>query len=130
MDDKITIRNANELIDHGITWNHQPVFEFATEVDALQTVEVLGEQLRAAREHERQIMRWLEAAIPAAHHNGEGKTQPQAIINHSGVAQQTVYNILGADSARRLNHAVAKAAESFQAIAPHLAKYGDTHAES
>ena len=92
--DKVTIRDADELIEHGVTWNHEPVFEFATEVDALQTVEVLGEQLRAAREQVNQTMRWIEAAIPAAHLNGEGKTQPQAIINHSGLARQTVYNLL------------------------------------
>lgn len=93
--DKVTIRNADDFIEQGVTWNHEPVFEFATEVDALQTVEVLGEQLRAAREQVRQIMRWIEAAVPAARHNGEGETTPQAIINHSRLARQTVYDILG-----------------------------------
>lgn len=92
--DKVTIRNADELIEHGVTWNHEPVFEFATEVDALQTVEVLGKQLEATREQVNQIIRWLKAAVPAAHHNGEGKTQPQAIINHTGLARQTVYDML------------------------------------
>jgi hypothetical protein len=97
--DKVTIRNADELIEHGVTWNHEPGFEFTTEVDALQTVEVLGDQLRAAREQVRQIMRWIEVAVPAAHHNGEGETQPQAIINHSGLARQTVYDILKKETA-------------------------------
>ena len=145
MDDKITIRNADELVEHGVTWNHQPEFEFATEADALQTVEVLSNQLRAAREHERQVMRWLKAAIPAARYNGEGKTQPQAIINHSRLSRQTVYNILEADAMRRLDaiaskinkslgmprlgEAAAKVNKSFDAIAPHLTRDDDVRAK-
>ena len=92
--DKVTITNADEMITHGIDWNNwtnEPVFDFATEVDALQTLDVLGEQLRAAREHVHQIMRYVEAAVLAARHNG---TRPQAIINHGGLARRTIYRML------------------------------------
>lgn len=78
-----------------LDWNKEPVFEFATEVDALQALELLGDDLKAAREQVRQIMRYMTAAVRGARHNGEGDTQPQAIINHSGLARQTVYDILG-----------------------------------
>jgi hypothetical protein len=92
--DKIEIKNTDELVESGIAWNREPVFVFETEVDALQTLEALGDQLKAAREQVRQIMRYMRAAVPAARHNGEGDTNPQAIISHSGLARQTVYDML------------------------------------
>ncbi|WP_131888787.1 hypothetical protein [Actinomadura rubrisoli] len=82
-------------IETDLDWTKEPVFEFETEVDALQTLQFLGEDLKAAREQVRHIMRYMDAAVRAARHNGEGDTQPQAIINHSGLARQTVYNMLG-----------------------------------
>lgn len=81
-----------------LDWTKHPVFEFATEVDALQTLTHLGDDLRAAREQVQQIMRYMGAAVRAARHNGEGDTSPQAIIGHSGLARQTVYTMLGEES--------------------------------
>lgn len=78
-----------------LDWTKEPVFEFATEVDALQALQFLGDDLRAAREQVSQIMRYMNAAVRAARTTAEGETQPQAIINHSGLARQTVYDILG-----------------------------------
>lgn len=78
-----------------LDWTKEPVFRFGTEVDGLMTLEELGHELRAAREQERHIMRFIKAAVLAARHNGEGDTQPQAIINHTGLARQTIYNMLG-----------------------------------
>ena len=92
--DKVTFTGPID-IETDLDWTKEPVFEFETEVDALETLQFLGEDLKAAREQVRQIMRYMHAAVNAAHHNGEGKTQPQAIINHSGLARQTVYTMLG-----------------------------------
>lgn len=83
-----------------LDWTKDPVFEFATEVSALETVHALGQDLTAARDQVRQIMRYMTAAVQAARRveeDGESVT-PQAIINHSGLARQTVYNMLGEDS--------------------------------
>ncbi len=87
-------------IETELDWTKEPVFEFATEIDALQTLTQLGDDLRSAREQVRQIMRYTGAAVRAARHTGEGETTPQAIINHSGLARQTVYTLLGESSYR------------------------------
>lgn len=102
--DEITIRNPAELYDPGtdsINWTKKPKFEFATEVDALETLVLLGEDLRAAREQVRQVMRYMSAAVIAARNTTEGgeRVAPQAIINHSGLARQTVYNLIGEKAA-------------------------------
>ena len=83
--------------DIDIDWTKEPTFIFGNEVDALETLAVLGDDLRAAREQVRQIMRYTSAAVIAARKVEEDgkKTSPQAIINHSGLARQTVYNLLG-----------------------------------
>ncbi len=83
--------------DIDIDWTKEPVFNFDNEIDALETLSVLGDDLRAAREQVRQIMRYMDGAVRAARavtEDGE-KVRPQAIINHSGLARQTVYNMLG-----------------------------------
>lgn len=84
-------------IETDLDWTREPVFKFDAEIDALETVQMLGEDLRAAREQVRQIMRYMAAAVKAARQVEESgeRTQPQAIINHSGLARQTVYNMLG-----------------------------------
>ncbi|MEV0306542.1 hypothetical protein [Nonomuraea fuscirosea] len=98
--EKIVIRNLDELYIPGseqIDWTKEPQFEFDTEVDALQTLQMLGEDLRSAREQVRQVMRYIQAAAVAAR-NGtqqDGKVKPQAIINHTGLARQTVYDMIG-----------------------------------
>ncbi|MDH2424757.1 hypothetical protein [Sphaerisporangium sp. TRM90804] len=84
-----------------VIWNKDPEFDFVNEVDALETLVDLGDQLRASREQTRQIMRYMRAAVIAARNatdDGE-RVSPQAIINHSGLARQTVYDILGETSA-------------------------------
>ncbi|MBF6416991.1 hypothetical protein [Nocardia cyriacigeorgica] len=85
-----------------IQWTADPVFEFATEVDALRTIQLLGEDLRTAREQVRQVTRYLQAAARAAHlgTTEDGPVQPQAIINESGVARATVYNWISDNIAR------------------------------
>ena len=98
--EKIVITNADEMYLPGteqIDWTKEPVFEFETEVDALQALEALGEDLRTAREQVRQVMRYIEAAATSAR-NGtaqDGKVSPQAIIGHTKLARQTVYNMIG-----------------------------------
>lgn len=94
------ITGPGELYRDGldsIDWTEDPDFKFLTEVDALQTLEMLGDDLRNAREQVRQVMRYIQAAAISAR-NGtreDGKVKPQAIISHSGVARQTVYNMIG-----------------------------------
>lgn len=91
--DKVVIRHTGEC---QVDWNKEPVFEFATEVDALETLMLLGDALEMDREQVRQTMRYLTAAVRAARQgSADGdKATPQAIINHSGLARQTVYNML------------------------------------
>jgi hypothetical protein len=82
--------------DFEVDWTKEPEFDFAYEVDALETMETLYNQLQAAREQVRQIMRYMTAAVKGARAMDEGeRPTPQAIINYSGLARQTVYDILG-----------------------------------
>lgn len=97
---QIIIRNMDELYlpnTEQIDWTKQPVFQFTTEVAALQTLEALGDDLRSAREQVRHLMRYIDAAVKSAHQgtNKDGSVSPQAIINHTGLARQTVYNMIG-----------------------------------
>lgn len=81
-----------------IQWGKVPKFEFSTEVDALMTLQDLRAELETARRQEREAMRYMVAAIKAAGAVTEVDgvpVKPQAIINHSGLARQTVYDILG-----------------------------------
>lgn len=90
--DRITITGPDFEVD----WTKEPEFNFAYEADALEAMEMLAEQLRAAREQERQVMRYMAAAVKGTKAMGEDeRPTPQAIINHSRVARQTVYNMLG-----------------------------------
>jgi citrate lyase alpha subunit len=81
-----------------VHWLHDPVFKFETEVDALRMLEILGDELKVAREQVRHTTRYLAAAVQAARQVTEDDGKPvskQAIIGASGLARQTVYNILG-----------------------------------
>lgn len=76
-----------------VDWTREPEFEFADEVDALTTLQELGDELRTAREQVRQVTRYLHAAVRAAREQTDATTA--AIINESGLARQTVYTMLG-----------------------------------
>jgi hypothetical protein len=80
-----------------INWTREPNFKFDTEVDALMALEDLGDQLRAAREQVRVTMQYLSAAVVAAGKVREegGEISFQAIVHSSGVARQTVADMLG-----------------------------------
>lgn len=80
-----------------IDWTADPNFAFDTEVDALMTLETLGWELTSAREQVRQVMRYMTAAVKAARDCGEGPVSKQAIIGHSGLARQTLYDMLADD---------------------------------
>lgn len=97
VDDLYQDPHTGEPSDIYIGWTIDPVFEFSTEVDALQVFQALGEELRATREQERHILRYMEAAAKAAHGGTaqDGEVAPQAIINESGVARATVYKWIG-----------------------------------
>ena len=89
--DAITITGPDFEVD----WTKEPEFDFAWEVDALQALTWLGEDLRLAREQVRHVMRYMAAAVEGAGAMDEGERPTrQAIINHSGMARQTVYDIL------------------------------------
>lgn len=89
----VIITNANEVHSE---WEREPRFNFATEVDALQTLEALADELDEARAKAARIMEYMKAAIIATRKvdEGHGKTRPQAIINHSRLGRQTVYDAL------------------------------------
>jgi hypothetical protein len=94
------ITGPNELYRDGldtIDWTEEPDFKFLTEVDALQTLEMLGADVRAARKQIEHLMRFIRAAAVSAR-NGtvqDGEVSPQAIIGHTGLARQTIYNMIG-----------------------------------
>ncbi len=76
-----------------IDWTREASFDFDSEVDALETLAELGDELRSAREQVREVTRYLQAAVIAA--RGQVDASPTAIINHAGLARQTVYTMLG-----------------------------------
>lgn len=80
--------NDDELVD----WISEPVFNFPEEIDGLMMLQALGDELRQARKQVEHCMRYLTSAARAAHEAG---ATPQAIINESGLARQTVYNMIG-----------------------------------
>ncbi|GAA1281561.1 hypothetical protein [Saccharothrix xinjiangensis] len=79
----------------GIRWDADPVFEFADEVDALMTVELLGQELKAARRQVEATMAYLATAMRAARkvHEDGRPTSKKAIWDASGLAKQTAYDI-------------------------------------
>ena len=79
-----------------VNWIHTPTFEFADEVEALQMLETLSEELRVARTQVRHCTEYIAVAIQAAGKVREdGKAiSKQAIIGASGLARQTVYDML------------------------------------
>jgi hypothetical protein len=87
--------NDEPLVD----WVSDPEFDFQTEIDALQMLQALGDELRSAREQVEHCMRYLTAAVKAAYAVREDEpVSKQAIIRESGLARQTVYDILGEDA--------------------------------
>ncbi|MEU4675107.1 hypothetical protein AB0F91_46010 [Amycolatopsis sp. NPDC023774] len=54
-------------VEYEIDWTvEQPEFEFTSEGQALKTVQMLGEDLAAARKQVEHTMRYLRAAVVAA----------------------------------------------------------------
>lgn len=93
------ITNAGELYHEELdtlAYNVDPVFEFATEVDALGVLQQLSWDLEAAREQERQVLRYMAAAVraAAAGTSEDGPVSPEAITGHAGVNRQRVDNWL------------------------------------
>jgi len=88
--------SRDHRLDDGsmVDWTLPAEFHFATEVDALETVGELADDLRAARRQVDETMRYLKAAIAASATTDEGPVKPQALITHSGLARQTVYDAL------------------------------------
>lgn len=83
-----------------VDWVSEPIFDFSTEVEALNMLQALGEEIRAAREHERHCMRYMTAAVRAARNvtEGDGKlVSKAAIIGNSGLARQTVFEMLDSE---------------------------------
>lgn len=92
-----TITTPADLFEDGaysVNYLTDPQFEFGNEVDALMTLQALSDELRSIRELERHTLRYMAAAAKAARQGAgsDGPVSPQAIITHSGVARQTVYN--------------------------------------
>jgi predicted alpha/beta hydrolase len=77
--------------DSMVDWTRDPFFEFTDEVDALTTVQELGDELVAARKQVEHTMRYLREAILRAHADG---TKAEALIGHSGLARRTVYQMI------------------------------------
>lgn len=81
-------REGESMVD----WTKPAEFQFANEVDGLTTLQELGEELRQAREQVAHITRYLHVAVQSL--SRQHHTQPQAMIRESGLARQTVYDML------------------------------------
>jgi hypothetical protein len=97
MNDTRLITGPEDLYPDGansVSWVSDPVFEFTTEIDALRTLQLLGDDLQAARREVENVLRYMAAAARAAHQgtHEDGPVSAQAIINETGTARQTVYN--------------------------------------
>jgi hypothetical protein len=79
-----------------VDWTINPIFDFKTEVDALQMLQALGDELESTRKHLEHCMRYMKVAVRAARAIEEGGklTSITAIANESGLTRQTVYTIL------------------------------------
>jgi hypothetical protein len=89
--------------DLHVQWDIDPVFEFATEVQVLQTLEFLAEDYRATLEHARHYMRYIKAVIAQSQNlSPDERPKPQALIGHSRLARQTVYDALAAELRKAL----------------------------
>lgn len=75
-----------------VDWTKPAEFEFVDEVDALNALQELGADLVAARKQVEHVTRYLKAACVAAY--AQADVSPQAIIRESGLARQTVYDVL------------------------------------
>lgn len=75
-----------------VVWGQPATFEFADEIDALKTIDQLGDELRSARRQVEEITRYLKQAIADGHR--QVGVSPQALINTSGLARQTVYDVI------------------------------------
>lgn len=87
--------DAEILID----WTVDPEFAFGTEVDALMALQQLDHELQGAREHVEHCMRYMKKAVRAARAVEEDghRVSKEAIINHTSLARQTVYDMLKED---------------------------------
>lgn len=92
--EEVIIRSVNDFDDEVVRWDQSPRFDFATEVDALEALQTLGDHLAGARREVEETMRYLRSAVRAARLNGEGLTSADAIIGHSGLSRRTVYKML------------------------------------
>jgi len=83
-------------VEYEIDWTvKKPEFAFDSEVQALMTLQNLGEDLKNARRQLQHVMRYMRAAVLAAREPMEdGKpVSKEAIIGHTGMARKTVYAI-------------------------------------
>lgn len=93
--ERVLITGANDLDDMA-RWDTDPRFEFATEVDAIQVLDLLGEQARSLRRQLAHTMRYATLAAQSAH-RGDVAMSKNAIIHHSRLARQTVLDMFKDD---------------------------------
>jgi hypothetical protein len=82
-----------------IDWTKEPDYTFTDEVAALMALQDLAYELDAARKQLEHCMRYMTAAVQAAgrvRENGKPISK-SAIIRESGLARQTVYDMLPTD---------------------------------
>lgn len=71
-------------------------FEFSDEIDAVQVLELLGDQVRSLRRQVAHTLRYVQMAAHSAH-EGEVGLSKRAIIAHSGLAKQTILDMFKDD---------------------------------
>ncbi|UUV34394.1 hypothetical protein NQK81_13365 [Amycolatopsis roodepoortensis] len=98
MEKRVVRLGDDPLVD----WVSDPVFEFDSEVEAMQMLDAIACELSEARAQAHHAMRFLKAAIRAAGEFEEDghRISASAIIDFSGLARQTVYAALPADRRR------------------------------
>lgn len=75
-------------IDMVASWDTEPEFVFADQVDAMQVLDLLGEQVRGLRRQVAHTLRYTKLAAQAAH--AADLMSKRHIISETGLAKQTV----------------------------------------
>ncbi len=87
----ITCVDDFDDIDQVARWDTEPEFIFADQVDAMQVLDLLGEQVRDLRRQVAHTLRYVKLAARAA--NSADLMSKNHIISETGLARQTILDM-------------------------------------
>lgn len=91
----ITSVNDFDDIDMVASWDTEPEFLFADQIDAMQVLDLLGEQVRGLRRQVAHTLRYVKLAARAAH--GADLMSKNHIVSETGLAKQTILDMFKDD---------------------------------